>query len=590
RLRPAEYRQVPIALITITEADIQSLKQWPLSDQQLTDLLQRIKQERPLAIGLDIYRDLPIEPGHAQLRQLFNTTPNLIGIQKNVGNHHNPGVAPPPILRDRGQVGLNDVIVDGDGKIRRNLLSVGEQGQNIPALGVKLALLYLQQQGLTPQEIGSQDLSSFHWISGQASSPCTRLGKATFCRLAANAGGYVRADTGGYQTLSNFLRLAEEVPNFSYRDLMDDRIPAQALKDKIVLIGVKAESVWSDRFYTPYTTDSSSTWAGVEIHANVTAQIITSALEGRPVLQAMSFEIAALWTFIWAIVGIALGWWCHSRRWGLLLIPILLGLLLSVTYGVFLLGWWMVVVSPTLACLGTGLLSHRHWAWQAIQQTNQLLEQKVQARTQELLEKNVALEQARLKVETANRALERLARMDELTQVANRRYFNEYLEQEWWRMMREQTPLSLILIDIDFFKFYNDCYGHPAGDDCLTQVAAVLRSVLKRPTDLVARYGGEEFAVILPNTPIAGAEEIANMMRTTLNQRQIPHERSQVSDVVTMSMGLVCTIPTLQSTPMALLEVTDQLLYQAKKAGRDRIIAETSHLPPLTQGESVLQG
>jgi adenylate cyclase len=560
RSRPPEARSVPIVLVTITESDIQSLGRWPLSDAQLADLLNRLKRDRPIAIGLDIYRDLPIQPGHSQLLQLFKTTPNLIGITKAVGNSTGPAVQAPPILRDRGQIGVNDVIVDSDGKIRRNLLSIGESGAETPALGVKLALNYLSHQGVTAQADPQND--------------CTVLGKAKFCRLDGDAAGYVRSDMGGFQTLSNFLRTPEGIPSYSYSQVMQDRLPPQLLQNKIVLIGVKAESVWSDRFYTPYTSDSKTTWAGVELHANVAAQMISSALEGRPSLQALPLGEAGLWILLWAIGGTGLGWICHNRRWGLIMLPFCLSSLMGLAYGAFLMGWWIVVVSPAIAFLATGLLSHRHWVWQTLQQTNALLELKVQERTQELLEKNIALEQARLSAEAANRSLEQLVRTDALTQVANRRYFNEYLEQEWQRMMRAQMPLSLILIDIDFFKYYNDTYGHPAGDDCLVKVAAVLRSEVKRPTDLVARYGGEEFAVILPNTPIAGAVQIANAMRVKLHEVKIPHQRSQVSAHVTMSMGLVCGIPISQISLNQLLNATDKALYKAKKAGRDRVIAE----------------
>ncbi len=170
----------------------------------------------------------------------------------------------------------------------------------------------------------------------------------------------------------------------------------------------------------------------------------------------------------------------------------------------------------------------------------------------------------------ANRELQRLATLDGLTGVANRRRFDQYLESEWWHMTREGLPLSLILCDIDFFKKYNDTYGHQAGDACLRRVADALRFCLKRSTDLVARYGGEEFAIILPNTTSSGAFEIAEEIRAVINSLEIVHEQSLVSEHVTLSLGVACMHPTPNTSPNTLVAVADEGLYQAKASGRNR--------------------
>jgi len=168
--------------------------------------------------------------------------------------------------------------------------------------------------------------------------------------------------------------------------------------------------------------------------------------------------------------------------------------------------------------------------------------------------------------------LKRLANVDGLTQVANRRKFDECLETEWRRCMREQHPLSLILCDVDSFKLYNDTYGHQAGDDCLVKVAKGIRHSVKRPGDLVARYGGEEFAAILPNTHAAGAMEVAELIRAQVRGLQIPHAQSQVSRYVTVSLGVSTTIPTKKLSPELLVAAADKALYQAKSQGRDRVL------------------
>lgn len=176
------------------------------------------------------------------------------------------------------------------------------------------------------------------------------------------------------------------------------------------------------------------------------------------------------------------------------------------------------------------------------------------------------------KLEEMNQELQRLVDLDGLTQIANRRAFDQALQQEWKRLAREQSPLSLILCDIDFFKAYNDTYGHQAGDECLKQVADILRKAAKRPADVVARYGGEEFVVILPNTSLRGAMQVAESIRSKLKSRAIVHEGSGVSKFVTLSCGVAGVIPPPKTTPERLIAEADQALYKAKVEGRDRVV------------------
>lgn len=193
---------------------------------------------------------------------------------------------------------------------------------------------------------------------------------------------------------------------------------------------------------------------------------------------------------------------------------------------------------------------------------------KLRCLTQKVAEQAAALQQA-------NQKLKRLADLDGLTQVANRRRFDEYLKREWQRLRRERAPLSLILCDVDYFKQYNDRYGHLAGDNCLKQVALAIERTLKRPADLVARYGGEEFAIILPNTELAGAVELAEMTRLEVQKLRIAHVRSQSSQYVTISIGVSSQIPDPINTPQSLVAAADRALYKAKKNGRNRCCVQT---------------
>jgi len=175
----------------------------------------------------------------------------------------------------------------------------------------------------------------------------------------------------------------------------------------------------------------------------------------------------------------------------------------------------------------------------------------------------------------SNRQLEMLSRQDGLTGLANRRYLDASLATETRRAARSAEPLSLIMIDIDFFKRYNDAYGHQAGDDCLKRVAGCLQSVCQRAADLPARYGGEEFALVLPNTHAEGARLVAASLAKAIAALAIPHEKSEVAAVVTLSQGIATSGPGLEFTPEGLIEKADHALYRAKDLGRNR--AEAAH-------------
>ncbi len=177
--------------------------------------------------------------------------------------------------------------------------------------------------------------------------------------------------------------------------------------------------------------------------------------------------------------------------------------------------------------------------------------------------------EAEAALQEANRELARMATIDGLTQIANRRRFDECLEKEWRRLQRERKPLALILGDIDFFKNYNDYYGHQVGDDCLWTVAQAIAENVRRPADLPARYGGEEFAVILPNTPLEGAVHVAETIRRAVSELQINHSRSAVAAHVTMSIGVSAALPSQDGSIERLLQAADSALYQAKSEGRN---------------------
>jgi len=198
----------------------------------------------------------------------------------------------------------------------------------------------------------------------------------------------------------------------------------------------------------------------------------------------------------------------------------------------------------------------------ALRKSHEELEARVAERTNELVQLNQKLAQ--------------LSISDGLTGISNRRYFDDILELEWQRSARSQLPLALIMLDIDYFKLYNDSYGHLAGDECLKQVANVLKTTIKRAYDLAARYGGEEFTIILPDTDINGAFTVAEKIRKNIEKLAINHEPSLISCVVTVSLGVVAMIPDISYKPESLIAAADKALYQAKQTGRNKTIIADS--------------
>ncbi len=183
--------------------------------------------------------------------------------------------------------------------------------------------------------------------------------------------------------------------------------------------------------------------------------------------------------------------------------------------------------------------------------------------------------------------LERFALLDGLTQIANRRRFDEYLQFQWANKKRSKKPISLVLCDIDFFKQFNDHYGHQAGDQALQNVARALQRTLKRPEDIACRYGGEEFVLVLPDTPTEGAVTIAHRLQEFIQDLQIPHEFSRANPLLTLSMGVSTLTPANDCSMEELIQRADQCLYAAKRQGRNRVVAvlaedETENATPNT--------
>lgn len=527
RVRPAEPTDPRIVVITIDDTDISQIGAWPIPDRTLARILKKLRAEKPRAIGLDLYRDLPVEPGNAELQTVFRTTPNLIGIEKRFGSRQVP---PPKTLAAKQQVAIVDRVEDADGRIRRDLLSArSNNGKTYLSLGTRLSLIYLVSQGIQLEPVPER-------------KGTYRLGRATFTAFHANDGGYIRADDNGYQTLLNFRGDERVFTTIPLRAFLNGSVAAAVVRDRIVLIGSVAEST-NDFLLTPYDssqTEQFSRTPGVFVHANAISQMLGAAIDGRQLIQVLPESVEILWAIAWSLSGILLSrrvlqgnWSEKSFFYGQAAIGIgglSVGAIFT-SYGLFLLGWWVPVFPAVLGlAISTGVCLLFH-----------------------------------------EQDLHRLAYIDELTQIANRRYF----EQQLIKSVQQRGEVSLLLCDVDFFKLYNDSYGHPTGDQCLMQVAQTLKQSVRR-SDVVARYGGEEFAIILPGTPIEVAERVANRILEQVRAMNLPHPSSKVSDRVTLSCGIASvvtersTFQLLDGTIHQLVERADKALYQSKLDGRDR--------------------
>ncbi|MCU0567983.1 MAG: CHASE2 domain-containing protein [Oculatellaceae cyanobacterium Prado106] len=526
-VRPLEATDPRIVVVTIDDADISRIGQWPIPDVTLAKALRNLSEQQPRVIGLDIYRDLAVEPGHQQLVDVFRTVPNLVGIEKRFGLQKVPA---PPVLAELNRVALADLVEDPDSTVRRGLLSAKDaQTPTILSLGTDVALRYLAEEGVQ--------------LEAGRTAVEYRLGLATFRALDRQDGGYIQADAAGYQILMNYRGPQEAFQTLSLTEVLSGEFAGEEVRDRIVLIGSTAESI-NDFFLTPYDGSAKSLHSrtpGVFIHANLASQIMSAALDGRPLLQVVPEPLEWLWTFGWVVLSVLVTREIlEARRIGqrfaytgaVLSIFLSGGALISVGYLLFLGSWWIPVV-PALMGLTIAAIAS---------------------------------------IGAYNQQLQQFAYFDGLTQVANRRYFDQQLLE----FVQVRGNLSLILCDVDCFKNYNDTYGHQAGDSCLKQVAHAIHSAVRR-TDIVARYGGEEFAVILPNANAEAAAQVAERILKQVRKLDLVHATSTASDHVTLSCGVVtvmiddATLSHAELLPVSLVARADKALYGSKQSGRDRL-------------------
>ncbi|MDX2232101.1 MAG: CHASE2 domain-containing protein [Leptolyngbyaceae cyanobacterium bins.349] len=351
RSRPPAPPDSRIVIVGIDEPDLRWVGQFPIPDDQMAQLIEKLSIAKPRAIGLDIYRDLPVEPGHRALRKLFQTTPNLVGIE-HIGGTDGPEIPPPPVL-PKEQVGFNNIVHDPDDKVRRGLLyfSVDDAQEARQSFALALALMYLKREGITPEFAADQ-------------TGYLQLGQSILRRFTAYDGSYVHADDGGYQILINPRGPAHTFQRVSMTDVMAGKVAPEVFRDRIVLVGYTAISTndFALMSYSSYLIGAPQPIPGVELHANIISQIISAAKAEAPLLTSWSEPLEWAWILLWAWVGAMISWRVRSLKFAL---PALIssGFMISgLAWGLLLQGVWIPVVPPILAIAGAAVVITAHIA------------------------------------------------------------------------------------------------------------------------------------------------------------------------------------------------------------------------------------
>ena len=360
RWRPDLGADARLLIVEVTEEDIRAFNRWPLSDETIARLIEKLSEFDPAVIGLDIYRDIQYEPGYRILREQFENNDNIIAIQT-LGNGETTQIAAPPGMPAE-RIGFNDsLIADPDGVVRRNLLFADTEAGSFYSFALQLALKYLIDQRIYPEN-SSTDPDMILW------------GKAAFFPIQKTDGGYQTIDDLGYQQLLNYRSPQNVARTISITQVLYGQIKSSWIQDKIVLIGTTAAS-GKDLFLTPYSPSETVNpkMPGVSIHAHMVSQILDAVNGTRPLFKFWPEWIEMIWIVAWVMLGASVGIWSRNPVVLGLGTPVLLGLLLSFSYLCFLRYQWIPVVSPSFALLFTMGLVIAYRAFRAQQQQQMMM-------------------------------------------------------------------------------------------------------------------------------------------------------------------------------------------------------------------------
>jgi len=352
--------RAPVVLVGATEDDVHRWG-WPLSDERLARLVEAILAHQPRAVGIDLYRDLPVPPGEQQLAAVLARHDNVYGVMK-IGGDGTRAIPAHPALEKSGRAGFADVVVDPGGVVRRGLLFLDEGGKSHSALALRLALKYLEPLGIRPETA----------LDG---SGALRLGRSVIPPFEPNDGGYVGADAAGYQFLLDYAGGASPFAAVTVTDLLEGRVPAEQLRDRIVIVGVTAESV-KDFFYTPFRHGGQAEEIayGIAMHGHIAGQLLRLA-EGRAQLMGtFSDTVELAWIVLWTLLGAAAALLLRHPRWLVLTLAMGLAAIAGSSWAAFARAIWLPVVPQAAGWLLAIGFTGGWLAWRDHLQRGQLMQ------------------------------------------------------------------------------------------------------------------------------------------------------------------------------------------------------------------------
>ncbi|HBK23619.1 MAG TPA: diguanylate cyclase [Planktothrix sp. UBA10369] len=522
-----------LLIVAITEDDIRSQKQWPLTDRVLAEVFAKLQRHQPRVIGLDLYRDLPQEPGGDELLKQLKAD-HVIVITK-IGNPKNQSVSPPPGISPE-KIGFNDLVLDPDGVVRRQLLfASGQDNQTIFAFSLQLALIYLKAQGIEPK-------------NNSRYPEYMELGKTIFFPLNSGDGGYANIDHRGYQILLNY-RTPEIARIVSMGEVLSNQVNPDWIKNKVILIGTTAPSI-PDAFLTPYSRKAGDDFKmpGVLIHAQMVSKIINSTLSNQSQIITQTSDLfrffpqylEILWIGIWSMAGGILMWRIpHPIKQGLALIIGILSLL-ATSYGLFFLNIWVPIIAPifSLFLSGTGVIAYK-------QIHNSL--------------------------------------HDSLTGLPNRTLFLDRVGWAISKTKRHQSQCAVLFLNIDQFKRINDSLGYEAGNQLLIEIIQRIKNCL-RNQDIIARLGGDEFAILIEDLkPDQNASFVAERIQKSLLS---PFNLNNHNIFMGLSIGIALS-ETAEGRADYLLRNAHTAMYRARRLGKGmmQVFEQTMHVNGIEQLE-----
>ncbi|MEM8807983.1 MAG: EAL domain-containing protein [Cyanobacteria bacterium P01_G01_bin.38] len=506
RLQPDRGPDPALLVVGITEADIQAVEEWPLSDQTVADILAKLQSYQPKAIGLDLHRSVPVDEAGAPALAEQLKADNLFAITR-IGFTEEDHIPPPPGVAEN-RVGYNDFVIDSDNVLRRNWMFAADGDARYYSFALRLSLYALAQWG----------------IEFEPSLNSINIGDTEFPSLRSTSGSYQGVDTLGYQVMLQYRSAEQVAQQLSVRQVLNDDFDPAWIKDKIVLIGTVAPSI-KDVLYTPYSTAMRNDlqMPGVLIHAQMVSQILNAVLHQRPLMWFWTQWQEYLWIAFWAVVGSGLAWWLKRPIWLWGAIMGSLGLIVGISWLVFLQAGWIPLVPPVIAVIAT----------------------------------------------VANIMVYRFffeSFYDPLTGLPNRTFFLKKLQTQLNDKPGQSQTLSLLFLDVNDFKTINETFGHKFGDKLLISLANRIKGCL--PTDMVARVGDDEFAVMLRKVDQSQqAIEVADQLQDILTK---PIYLNHQPLVITLSMGIAFHQRGFKYQAESLLQDAHRAMYRAKALGKDR--------------------